>query len=328
MKMKLFFTYLKYKRKSLLILAGFAILFAVSFYLYRLPVKAVLYPAALSIIIGGVYLAADYGATKKRHDMLVSILTLPPELIDSMPAPDALPDEDYQKIIAILCEKYRVSAEQAMVRYNDMVDYYTVWAHQIKTPIASMRLTLQNEDTALSRKLLNDLARIESYVNMVLTFLRLESDSSDYVIQEYKLDTIVRTAVKKFSGEFIAKKLSLDYSVPDITVLTDEKWLSFVIKQVLSNAVKYTEESDVSVYIEAPKPFALGYSIGISPEDLREYLENGYTGSTAEWTKEPAESAFICASGSATIWAMAYSAESTPGKGTDNFGNRSGDKGI
>ena len=261
----------------MLILAGFAILFAVSFYLYRLPVKAVLYPAALSIIIGGVYLAADYGATKKRHDMLVSILTLPPELIDSMPAPDALPDEDYQKIIAILCEKYRVSAEQAMVRYNDMVDYYTVWAHSDQTPIASMRLTLQNEDTALSRKLLNDLARIESYVNMVLTFLRLESDSSDYVIQEYKLDTIVRTAVKKFSGEFIAKTLS-DYSVPDITVLTDEKWLSFVIEQVLSNAVKYTEAGGVSVYMEARKPCIRDTGIGISRKICREYLKTAILG--------------------------------------------------
>lgn len=317
MKIKLFFTYLKYKRKSLLILAGFAILFAVSFYLYRLPVKAVLYPAALSIIIGGVYLAADYGATKKRHDMLVSILTLPPELIDSMPAPDALPDEDYQKIIAILCEKYRVSAEQAMVRYNDMVDYYTVWAHQIKTPIASMRLTLQNEDTALSRKLLNDLARIESYVNMVLTFLRLESDSSDYVIQEYKLDTIVRTAVKKFSGEFIAKKLSLDYSVPDITVLTDEKWLSFVIEQVLSNAVKYTEAGGVSVYMEAPKTLCIrDTGIGISPEDLPRIFENGYTGFNGRMDKRASGIGLYLCKRICDNLGHGISAESTPGKGT------------
>ena len=95
--------------------------------------------------------------------------------------------------------------------YNNMVEYYTVWAHQIKTPIAAMRLNLQSEDTESARRLMGDLNRIEAYVEMVLTFLRLDSDNTDYLIKEYDIDEIIRPAIRKFSREFILKKLKLEY---------------------------------------------------------------------------------------------------------------------
>ena len=165
------------------------------------------------------------------------------------------------------------------LRYQTMIAYYTVWAHQIKTPIASMGLNLQNEDTPLSRQLSSDLTRIEQYVEMVLTFLRLDSDSTDYVIRAHSLDAIVRQAVRKFAGEFISRKLKLIYAPMDVTVITDEKWLSFVVEQVLSNALKYTPRGSIHICLEAPKIFCIrDTGIGIAPEDLPRTFEMGYTG--------------------------------------------------
>ncbi len=277
--MKLFVTYLRYKKKTLSACLLFAVIFAGSFLLYHLPLEAVLYPAALCFALGIVFFLIDFRQMCHRHHMLTYLQTLLTDLTDSLPPCESVIDEDYQTLIDLLCCKEKASAEEAACRYRDMVDYYTVWAHQIKTPIAAMRLNLQNEDTPQSRRLLQDLKRIEQYVEMVLTFLRLGSDSTDYFFKSYNLDSIVRPAIKKFAGEFIGKKLTLRYEPLSTTVITDEKWLSFVIEQIISNAVKYTDSGEISVYMESPKTLCIADTgIGIAPEDLPRIFENGYTG--------------------------------------------------
>lgn len=165
------------------------------------------------------------------------------------------------------------------IRYRDMIDYYSVWAHQIKTPIASMRLHLQSEDSPLSRQLSSDLLRIEQYVEMVMAFLRLDSGSTDYVIREHDLDGIVRESVRKFAGEFIARKIKLCYEPINTTVITDEKWLCFIVEQILSNALKYTAEGSITISLEEPKKLCIkDTGIGIEKEDLHRVFEKGYTG--------------------------------------------------
>lgn len=277
--MKLFLRYLRQRLRLFIVGAVFCFVFAVSFLLYHLPIGAVLYPTLLCAALGILIMVFGFLRVKREHEALSSIRSMTDVIAGLFPKIDGIKDEDYQQILRLISEEHNDYRTQTNRKYADMIDYYTVWAHQIKTPIASMRLHLQNEDSSLSRTLTSDLHRIEQYVEMVLTFLRLNSESTDYVIKEYDLDKIIKGAVRKFSADFIGRKLSLVYEPVNTTVITDEKWLSFVIEQVLSNALKYTPAGSITITLENEKTLRIrDTGIGIAPEDLPRVFENGYTG--------------------------------------------------
>ena len=266
----MFKDYLKSRINVIILMIIVEGVFASSYFLFDMPAVTVLYPLILStsaLIVAGVI---DFVFTFNKHRKLTQ---------NEINASSDPIEKDYQEIIRKLKEEEEYSRQKATSDYNNMVEYYTVWAHQIKTPIASMRLQIQSEDTESARKLMGDLNRIEAYVEMVLTFLRLDSDSTDYLIKEYDLDEIIRPAIRKFSREFILKKLKLEYEPIEFKTITDSKWLSFIIEQVISNAVKYTSEGYVRIYMSEPGILCIeDTGVGISEEDLPRIFENGYTG--------------------------------------------------
>lgn len=319
--MKWFWNYLRQRRYMIALLALSCIIFAVTFCLYGFPVQSVLYPALLCALAWLAFAAWDAGKAYRKHKVLEELSAMSADLMDgSFPQSVTSDDADYQRIIALLRQEQQDLRSDLTLRYTNMADYYTLWAHQIKTPIASMRLTLQSEDSPSARRLMADLLRIEQYVDMVMTYLRLDSDSTDYVIRRCDLDSIVKGAVKKFAGEFITRRLRLQYKPLNAQVLTDEKWLFFVVEQVLSNALKYTPSGSVSISLEEGCVLCIrDTGIGIAPEDLPRIFEKGYTGFNGRTDKKASGIGLflckrICSNLNHRIWA-----ESAPDQGTAVF---------
>ena len=311
--MKLLISYLKYRAKIMITCFVVVAVFVSTDVLFDMPRIAVLYPLILTLSVGLIACGFDFAFFVKRHNQLT-------DNTDELPAPKNLIEEDYQQIIRLLKEESKIAEQKASADYTDMVEYYTVWAHQIKTPIAAMRLNLQSEDTEAARKLMGDLNRIESYVGMVLTFLRLDSNNTDYLIKEYDIDEIIRPAVRKFSREFILKKLKLEYEPVSYRTITDSKWLSFIIEQIISNAVKYTSEGSVSIRMNEPGILCIeDTGIGINEEDLPRIFENGYTGFNGREDKRASGiGLYLCKRIADNLGHKIY-AESKVGKGTKIF---------
>lgn len=315
--MEYFWQYLKQHKKVIAVFLLFVLIFGVTFALYQLPLSAVLYSAGLCACLGIGIMLFDFKNFVEKHRALKHLMQEILVNCEHLPVPAGLLETDYQEMVRLLFEAKKDLNDEMNHRYTGLVEYYTIWAHQIKTPIASMRLNLQNEDTPFSREIGDDLMRIEQYVEMVLMVLRLDSSSTDYVLAEYELDGIVRQAVKRFASQFIRRKLKLVYQPLHCKVLTDEKWLLFVIEQVLSNALKYTKTGSVTIEVESPKTLCIrDTGIGIAPEDLPRVFEQGYTGYNGRSDKKASGIGLylcrrICENLGHRIWATSSVGEGT-----------------
>lgn len=276
--MRIFWGYIKRRIGILALLGACTGLFAWVLALYDLPWEAARYAGLLCLIVLLIAGAVDFARWRQKVLLLESIQGQAALLLALLPEPGNLEEAAYREIITELDEDRRAAVSAKDARSRETVDYYTLWVHQIKTPIAAMRLILQNDDSERGRALSAELFRVERYVELVLSYLRLGGGASDYVIRQVDLDGVLRQAVRKYAPLFIRGKVSLELRETGLKVLSDEKWLQLVIEQVLSNAVKYAPGGHVTVWSEGEKLLIQDDGVGIAPEDLPRIFDRGFTG--------------------------------------------------
>lgn len=272
--------FLREKRQLLFFLLFFEGVLCLIYGLYGLPWGPAGYTCLVTAVVTLGFLMAGFFRWERKRRQLLILKRQAEQSLETADLPKAETplEKIYQEIIQDQekrCQREQKESREKLVRSRE---YYTRWSHQIKTPIAAMELLLQ-EEPADVRALKRELLKTSQYVEMALSYQRMEGDGNDLVIQRYELRPVVMQAVKKVSPLLIHKHIS--FSAGDLSgeVLTDEKWLVFVLEQLLTNASKYTKEGgSVRIGKENGLLVLRDTGIGIRPEDLPRIFEWGYTG--------------------------------------------------
>ncbi len=327
-KTGIFRMYLKQNIGLVLLFAVSIAIFAGVFYLYRLDNEAVYYAACLCLILYVVVFLISYIVYYHKHKMRKRLFENIRYEYDNLPLAGTLAEADYQYMIECLGDMCRKQKDEYDRERKDSVDYYSTWVHQIKTPISAMKMMLESDDTEENRELLLQLFNIEQYVDMALCYIRFDSESSDYVFKEYELDEIIRQAIRKFAPFFIRRKIAVVFEPVSRRIVTDEKWLQFVIEQLLSNAIKYTKQGSVTITVSDNQIAITDTGIGISKEDIPRIFEKGYTGYNGRADKKATGLGLYLCRQIAEKLNMEITAESEIGKGSTFYLQLPADKGV
>ena len=284
--MEILKSYLKKNIKVYILFVVFIAIFFIMFYLYNLPLEALIYTGSFCFLAALVASFSDFANYRESYKKLIFLEKNILNDLEDLPKSLDIRIDYYHKIIEKLYEELEKLTQENRQKNTDMVDYYSMWVHQIKTPIAAMNFLLDNEE--VDQKILQqELFKIERYVEMVLTYIRLDSISSDYVITKINLDEVVKDSVKKYATIFINKKIKLNYVSHETMVISDKKWLSFAFEQILGNSVKYSSAGgEITIETCENKLVIEDNGIGIKEEDLPRIFEKGFTGFNGRYEKK------------------------------------------
>lgn len=317
----MFFQYLRDRRVLVFLLLILFLIFTGVFALFRLPIPPVLYAAALFCVVGLPFAAGDFLRYRRRHHRLCQLCSSSSVLPEALPEAQTLGEQDFHALILRLCRDRETLLAEQMQSQQDAENFYTLWLHQIKTPIAAMSLLLQQNTDLDVAQLRQELFKIEQYAGLTLEYLRIGSIAADLRAQPCSLSHVVRQAVKKYAPVFIYKKLGIVTEKLDRTVISDEKWLVFVIEQLLSNALKYTAAGEIHVWSEYTEQMGTmlciqDTGIGIRSEDLPRVFERGFTGGNGRIDKKATGLGLYLCDTVCKKLCHRLSIDSQPGEGT------------
>ena len=308
--------FLKEKLTILIMVLACNIVMLSVFLLYRLDLAPFIYAFILNVFLVLCIGGFSFYHYVVRHNERVKIR----EMISNRDYPEEEPvtleEEDYKKIIELLYERCNSLTNDYNFVLQDSKDYFTLWVHQIKTPISVLDM-LMKDDTQEMRACRVELFRIEQYVDMVLNYFRLGSESKDLKFVEVSLDKIIKSCIRKYAPLFINKKLAINYEPTESKILSDEKWLSFIIEQLISNAIKYTNTGSITISVKEGAISIADTGIGIQAEDLPRIFEKGYTGFNGRsGSKSSGLGLYLCSMAAKKL-SLKLSVKSEPGKGSE-----------
>lgn len=301
------------KDKNLFLLFGVMTSVNLSvFLLYRIMTEAFLYAEAVILVFVILLFLLDYVRNMKKAEGLENAVRSIESGNCELPSADTFDEVKYREMIDFLIQKINEMNLSFSKEKQDMSDWYTIWVHQIKTPIAVLKLKVPESN----KEIRNELFRIEEYADMVLAYIRLGGEQNDLVIKEYPLDELIRETLRKYASQFIAKKIKMEYMPTGKKVVTDKKWLLCILEQYISNAVKYTNGGTVMVEVCGETLTVSDTGIGISKADLPRIFEKSYTGNNGRADAKSSGLGLYLSKKAAALIGVTLSVNSTLGCGS------------
>lgn len=241
-------------KNEIIIAIGILILFLVIFFVFSLPMEGFFLGAAIVLFILIIYWVIQFMNFKEKLRLKTQV--------------DQLEDQ---------LETMR----REQIEYkNEIEAYFLTWVHQIKTPITASKLLLEQNHEDTVNRVRQEILQIDNYTNLALSYLKLINQQTDMVLMKVSIDDLIRTLIKKYSIQFIQNHTKVHYEKVTDEVLTDAKWASIMIEQILNNALKYARGKDIWIDFDSQQNQLkiADNGIGISQADKPKIFDRGYSG--------------------------------------------------
>ena len=284
MKFKLF---LKEKAITILLLLFGIITIEIFLMAYNVGLFIKIY---IPHIIMGLYvvsIAIEYFKKKKFYDNLSNMLEELEEeylITEIINTPDFLEGKILKNTIETIDKSMLENVNKYKYMTEDYKEYIELWIHEIKIPIATSKMVIENNKNAITKSIDEELDKVENYIEQALFYARSNTVEKDYYIRKVVLKEIVNESIKKNKSSLIQEKISIDIHDLEIEVNTDNKWIVFILNQIIQNSIKYRkkENSVIEIYANQGKENVILYikdnGIGIKQGEITRVFEKGFTG--------------------------------------------------
>lgn len=271
------------------------------------------------------YVVLELAKHKRFYDELSGVLEqlerkyLLPEVVE---APSFLEGRLLHQMLKETAKAMHEHVNQYRDLQKEYRDYIEAWVHEVKTPIASARLIIGNNENPATKGIDYELKKIEDNVEQVLYYARSQNVSQDFIVKRLSLKAVVIEAVRRSSRDFINKRIAVDLDGVEGAVYSDAKWLGFILHQIIGNAVKYSEAGTGKVKISTVQEGKVlrlvieDNGIGIVDRDLNRVWEKGFTGENGRlYNKSTGIGLYLCKSLCEKL-GLGISLDSQAGEGT------------
>ena len=244
----------------------------------------------IPLIIMGLYMISiiiEYFKRKKFYDNLLKMLEELDEkylITEIIKTPNFLEGQILKNSLEQIDKSMLENVNKYKYMTEDYKEYIELWIHEIKIPISASKMVIENNKNAITKSIDEELDKVENYIEQALFYARSNTVEKDYYIRKVVLKEIVNESIKKNKSSLIQEKISIDIHDLEIEVNTDNKWIVFILNQIIQNSIKYRkkENSVIEIYANQGKENVIldikDNGIGIKQGEITRVFEKGFTG--------------------------------------------------